>query len=1108
MLGLLLACANAGAGAGASDSPGLLPPPAASFVGTVSVGTAVDAPHSILSQGKLTFAPFGSKATLGPSGFTADLAGDYLVAGPGQQQHYWRAVQLPRPPPAAPDPPAGVLRRFRDGFHRAIVTSAEAAGADVLRTDSRLVGWDRVAPAATCVQNDGELGLQLAAAACPGVQTSASLMLPSIFTEPLTLQLGGLRFPAGKAAQLLVSYSELDVEVQVSPSGSATATVKSADASSSPAAKASADASNCSGVGLALTLRANSVNCTLHLSCSDGTEAVGGDSNTELPAVWNGYGSRHGAHPVDARTNYTAGQTTLQLSGGALSLRSVALYSNLVAGNDPLRPTVSVPALPAVLNGITDETGGVGFPTEFSDLGLANARAAAEGIVDVSAPPFSADPSGKTDSTEAIQAAVDWAREHYCAVFFPAGEYVVSDTIIVRAVPRYMAQGHVPGPAAVGHKIGTKGTTDDFILDGVSSRYVPNYLVGTTQQGRTAVIKLKPSSKAFLDATKPAYVFDFFFENSGGQPEPNAQYNSMATNLKIIIGEGNVGAVGIRLRGAQGSGLEDVTVDAGPGLAGVVGGCGSGGAHHGLRVIGGRYGLDLRQSQPTGTVSGTTLEGQRCAAIVYAGFESLSAVGINMTDQRGCYGVISTDSADSTFDIAGAPVGECTLPMMPTGPGFPGDYQQTNPYIAGKMSFIDSTIDFSAGAAHCATPAASTGEGGGSAGFLAVRSLFLQNVYVKGTDLLYVINGTFNGSAHPLDHSSEPCASGGCHVEKMVYGIDPPMDRTWQLHAPVYIDGVRQASQKLLRMGSGETDVPSDLITKHRWAQTPDPPSFESPRCVNVKTLGAKGDGWTDDYDIVQNALDENDCVYLPRGLYLTSRTLQVRAGRALVGVARHLSRITSVDAGLLAPPRHHNPLRDPASKVLPVVEVLPTDRTNATAAKLTTTLQSFSISIWNHLDTTSALHFHADNGIYRQMHANRANRCGGVGTSPFDPTFHLFLLFVPCLVPSESSFSSWGGSNECRLFVAGLYRPGCKDSVEIDYPLEMVSGAKQLKMYTFYDEDCCHEHTNSVSMDEPGVPAYWSGFLAGPQGPKCAHAHRPALTTACTTPENSKQRY
>ena len=48
-----------------------------------------------------------------------------------------------------------------------------------------------------------------------------------------------------------------------------------------------------------------------------------------------------------------------------------------------------------------------------------------------------------------------------------------------------------------------------------------------------------------------------------------------------------------------------------------MGGCGSGGAHHGLHVIGGRYGLDLRQSQPTGTVSGVTLQGQRCAGIIY-----------------------------------------------------------------------------------------------------------------------------------------------------------------------------------------------------------------------------------------------------------------------------------------------------------------------------------------------------------------------------------------------------------------------------------------------------------------------------------------------------------
>ena len=44
-----------------------------------------------------------------------------------------------------------------------------------------------------------------------------------------------------------------------------------------------------------------------------------------------------------------------------------------------------------------------------------------------------------------IQAAVDYAREHYMVVYFPSGTYRVSNTIWMRAVPRYMASGHIPG---------------------------------------------------------------------------------------------------------------------------------------------------------------------------------------------------------------------------------------------------------------------------------------------------------------------------------------------------------------------------------------------------------------------------------------------------------------------------------------------------------------------------------------------------------------------------------------------------------------------------------------------------------------------------------------
>ena len=95
----------------------------------------------------------------------------------------------------------------------------------------------------------------------------------------------------------------------------------------------------------------------------------------------------------------------------------------------------------------------------------------------------------------------------------------------------------------------------------------------------------------------------------------------------------------------------------------------------------------------------------------------------------------------------------------------------------------------------------------------------------------------------------------------------------------------------------------------------------------------------------------------------------QVHPGRALIGIAKHLTRITSTDTGLRTP-RHPNPLRTSNKNVLPVVEVLPsTGDPVGGGGKIQHTYVAFlSISVWNTLNTTSALHFHADDGIYRQV--------------------------------------------------------------------------------------------------------------------------------------------
>lgn len=95
----------------------------------------------------------------------------------------------------------------------------------------------------------------------------------------------------------------------------------------------------------------------------------------------------------------------------------------------------------------------------------------------------------------------------------------------------------------------------------------------------------------------------------------------------------------------------------------------------------------------------------------------------------------------------------------------------------------------------------------------------------------------------------------------------------------------------------------------------------------------------------------------------------QVHPGRALIGIAKHLTRITSMDTGLRTP-RHPNPLRTTNDNVLPVVEVLPSagDPVGGDGSIQHTYVAFISISVWNTLNTTSALHFHADDGIYRQV--------------------------------------------------------------------------------------------------------------------------------------------
>ncbi|OGV63101.1 MAG: hypothetical protein A2283_15010 [Lentisphaerae bacterium RIFOXYA12_FULL_48_11] len=280
---------------------------------------------------------------------------------------------------------------------------------------------------------------------------------------------------------------------------------------------------------------------------------------------------------------------------------------------------------------------------------LGNKKLAALGYVDVTAAPFNADPTGRTDSTKALQRAIQYACTNQMACFFPPGTYLVSNTLSC-VQPLYRRQNG---------KLG-------------SARSFPNVLVGTSaDRKKRAVIRLAPSSPGYSDVSKPKYVVHFWVRDEKGleqeyKPSGNVSFSQLLVNIDISIGENNPGAVGVRHRAAQGSSVQECTIDATYGLKGLEGGAGSGGSHHRVTVIGGEIGMDFTESQPAPTVSGCAFMRQRKHALIYSGMETLCMVGCTV-EQCGDVAIVGKAQnkqpnegliviADSIFDLKRMPI--------------------------------------------------------------------------------------------------------------------------------------------------------------------------------------------------------------------------------------------------------------------------------------------------------------------------------------------------------------------------------------------------------------------------------------------------------------------
>jgi len=276
------------------------------------------------------------------------------------------------------------------------------------------------------------------------------------------------------------------------------------------------------------------------------------------------------------------------------------------------------PPLPAiagpVVNGISLENPGWGPEQRLVHLGL----------LDVTQPPFSADPTGHRDATEAIQTAVDAGRMHYLTVYFPSGSYKVTKTISVLQ-PEKMVFTTVGDPNCNENHEVLGGSVFQHLH---CARTAPAILQGSKRGDRPELVV--PSG---IGLVGPVVKLTNFISE-------NINMNQVLTGIDIRIEHGNPNAIGVYGRGAQGVSIQDVTIYAGDAAIGIEGAAGSGGSHINVTVIGGKIGMKVGKAQPSPTLTAIRLVNQTESALVYEapGRQTLTVTALHILSARDASG--------------------------------------------------------------------------------------------------------------------------------------------------------------------------------------------------------------------------------------------------------------------------------------------------------------------------------------------------------------------------------------------------------------------------------------------------------------------------------------
>jgi hypothetical protein len=233
------------------------------------------------------------------------------------------------------------------------------------------------------------------------------------------------------------------------------------------------------------------------------------------------------------------------------------------------------------------------------------------GLLDVTKSPFNADPSGKIDSTKALQDALNESRNRQLVCFFPLGTYLISDTLSCEQRVEKRSE-----PAYYDNQRQT-------YWDKSSDRF---YIMGSTKDGKRPVIKLFAEAKGFDNPDKPKVAMKIWAQTRNDFPgkdepkwgweEPGISFNHILRGIDFDI-SGHPGAIGLRHSGSQGCLLMESKVYAEGAFAGFNNTPGQGGGTYNIEVQGGRYGLYADPHIRYPMLASCIFKGQTVAPVFY-----------------------------------------------------------------------------------------------------------------------------------------------------------------------------------------------------------------------------------------------------------------------------------------------------------------------------------------------------------------------------------------------------------------------------------------------------------------------------------------------------------